>query len=153
MRAMGDSGEGGGGYSVFIVTGRWENFGWHLLWKYIVTRDFWGVLNKSGKIQQWIFCGLRCRGNLTPVSNVCAAALTSLFWALNGLYELPEVHFEFPFNLIGKSTLAFLIGQSWRVLKSWYTGGSLERGFRCCSVDGLNQSLVSSVAQARFLGV
>ena len=83
MRAMGDSGEGGG-YSVFIVTGRWENFGWHLLWKYIVTRDFWGVLNKSGKIQQWIFCGLRCRGNLTPVSNVCAAALTSLFWAHNG---------------------------------------------------------------------
>ena len=112
-----------------------------------------GVLNKSGKIQQWISCGLRCRGNLTPVSNVCAAALTSLFWALNGLYELPEVHFEFPFNLIGKSTLAFLIGQSWRVLKSWYTGGGLEQGFWRCFVDGLNQSLVSSVAQARFLGV
>ena len=43
-----------------------------------------------------------------------------LFWAPN---ELPEVHFEFPFNLIGKSTMAFLTaGQSWRVLKFWYTG-------------------------------
>ena len=80
---------------------------WHLLEKYIVMRDFWGVFNKSGKIQQWISCSLRCRGNLTPVSNVCEAAPISLFWAPNGLNELPEVHFQFPFNLIGKSTMAF----------------------------------------------
>ena len=33
------------------------------------------------------------------------------------------MRFEFPFNLIGKSTMAFLSGQSWRVLKFWYTGG------------------------------
>ena len=44
--------------------------------------------------------------------------------------------------------MAFLLGQSWRVLKSWYTGGGPEQGFRCCFADGLNQSLVSSVAQA-----
>ena len=28
----------------------------------------------------------------------------------NGLIELPEVRLRFPFNLIGKSTMAFLTG-------------------------------------------
>ena len=42
MRVTSDPGEGGG-YSVV-------NFGWHLLGKYIVIRDFSGVFNKSGKI-------------------------------------------------------------------------------------------------------
>ena len=55
--------------------------------------------------------------------------------------------FEFLFILIGKSTMAFLTGQSWRVLKSWCTGGSLEQGFWRCFADGRNQSLVSSVAR------
>ena len=45
--------------------------------------------------------------NLTSVSNVCEAVPSSLFWAPNGLNELPEVRFEFPFILIGKSTMAF----------------------------------------------
>ena len=62
------------------------------------------------------------RRNLTLVSKVFEAAPISLFWAPDGLNKLPEVCFEFPFNLIGKSTMAFLTGQSWRVLKSWYTG-------------------------------
>ena len=43
--------------------------------------------------------------------------------------------------------MAFLTSQSWRVLKSWYTGGGSEQGFRRSFADGLNQSLVSSVAQ------
>ena len=34
-------------------------------------------------------------------NNVCEAASRSLFWTTNGLNELPEVRFEFPFNLIG----------------------------------------------------
>ena len=51
------------------------------------------------------FASLRCRRNLTPVSNVCKAAPKSLFWAPNGLNELTEVRLEFPFNLIGKSTM------------------------------------------------
>ena len=42
--------------------------------------------------------------------------------------------FQIPLNIIGN---VFLIGQSWRVLKSWYTGGGPERGFRRCFVDGL----------------
>ena len=46
----------------------------------------------------------------------------SLFRSSNGLKELPEMRFEVLFNLIGKSTMAFLTGQSWRVLKSWYKG-------------------------------
>ena len=49
---------------------------------------------------------LRCRGNLTPVSNVIEAAPKSLFWASNGCNKLPEMRFKFPFNLIGKSTMA-----------------------------------------------
>ena len=53
--------------------------------------------------------------------------------------------FEFPFNLIGKLTMAFLTGQSRHVLKSWYTGGGVEQGFQHCFADGLNKSLISSV--------
>ena len=89
---------------------------------------------------------LHRRRNLTLVSNVCKVVLKSLFWALNGLKELPEMSFKFPFNLIGKSTMAFLTGQSWHVLKSWYTGGGVEQGFQHCFADGLNWSLISSVA-------
>ena len=37
----------------------------------------------------------------TLITTVCEAAQRSLFWAPNGLNELPEVRFEFPFNLIG----------------------------------------------------
>ena len=50
--------------------------------------------------------------------------------------------------MIGKWTMAFLTGQSWRVLKSGYTGGDPEQEFRNCFADGLYQTLVSTVAQA-----
>ena len=50
--------------------------------------------------------GLLRKRNLSPVSKFCQAVPVSLFWAYNGLNELPE-HFEFSFNLIGKSTMAF----------------------------------------------
>ena len=69
--------------------------------------------------------------------NVFKAAPLPLFWALNGLNELPEMHIEFIFNLIGKLTIAFLVGLPWRVLKSWYTSGGPEQGFRRCFSDGL----------------
>ena len=75
-------------------------------------------------------------------SNVCEAVPGSFFRAPNGLNELLEVRFEFPFILINKSTTAFLTDQPWRVLKPWYTGGGVEQGFRCCFVESLNQSLV-----------
>ena len=67
---------------------------------------------------------LHCRSNLTPISNICEAVPKSLFRAPNRLNELPQMSFEFPFILIGKSTMAFLIRQSRHVLKSWYTGGA-----------------------------
>ena len=35
-----------------------------------------------------------------------------LFWAHYGLNKLTKARYEFPFNLIGKSTAAFLTGQS-----------------------------------------
>ena len=50
--------------------------------------------------------------------------------------------------VVVESTIAFLTGQSWRVLNSWYTGKGQEQGFRHRFADGLNQSLVSSLAQA-----
>ena len=62
--------------------------------------------------------------NLRSASDVSE---TSLFWAPNWLNQSWELRFEFPFNLIGDSTMAFLTGQSWRVLKSWYTGGDPEQ--------------------------
>ena len=47
-------------------------------------------------------------------------------------------------------TKPFLTGQSWRVLKSGYTAGSPEQGFRRSFADGVNQSLISS-ARRLFL--
>ena len=64
--------------------------------------------------------GLRHRCNLTSVSKVCDAAPISLFWPPTGFNELSEVRVKLPFILIGKSTMAFFKGQSWRVLKSWW---------------------------------
>ena len=74
--------------------------------------------------------------------------MISLLRAPKGVNELPEVRFKFPFILIGKSTMAFLKGQSWPVLKPWYTSRGTEQGFQGPFADGLNKSLVSSVAQA-----
>ena len=60
--------------------------------------------------------------------NVCEAGS----WSPNGLIELPEVRFEFPFNLIGKGTMVYLTGRSWRLLKSWCTGGAQNNDFGVC---------------------
>ena len=46
---------------------------------------------------------LRRGRNQISVSNVCRSAPISSFWTPNGLNELREMRFEFPFNLIGKS--------------------------------------------------
>ena len=59
------------------------------------------------------------------------------------------MRFEFPFILIGKSTMAFLASQSWLVLKSWNTGGGLEQGFRRSFADRLKLSLVESLVWSR----
>jgi len=45
------------------------------------------------------------------------------------------MRFDFPFNLIGKWAMALLTGQSWRVLKSWYTGGGPQQKFWRCFAD------------------
>ena len=60
------------------------------------------------------------------MNNVCEEEPISMFWAPDGLNELKEQRFEFPFILIGKSTMELLIGQSWRVVKPWYTGQNIR---------------------------
>ena len=47
-------------------------------------------------------------------------------------------------------SMAFLTDQLWRILNFWYTAGDPEQGFRRCFTDEINQSLVSSVVQARI---
>ena len=69
-----------------------------------------------------------------------------------GINELPEVRLEFSFILIERSTMAFITNQSWCVIKSWCTGGVPRTRISTLSADGLNQSLVSSVAQANRVG-
>ena len=65
--------------------------------------------------------------------------------------ELLEMYFQFPFILIGKSTMAFLTGQSWRILKSWYTGGG-KGGCRTRILALFcKQSLVSFMSQAMYI--
>ena len=87
-----------------------------------------------------------CRCTSTLASEVCKETLRSLFWALKE--SIIGSAFWFSFSLIGKSIRSFLTGQSWNVLKSWYTGGYLEQGFWHCFAKGLNQSLVSYVVQS-----
>ena len=52
------------------------------------------------------------------------------------------MRFEFRFNLIGEFTMAFLRGQSRRVLKSRYTAAGQGQGFRRRFADGVNQGRV-----------
>ena len=121
-----------------------------------------GSLKKSGRTQLSNFVcwwgggggGSLChRQNLIFDKNIGKAVLRYIFWAPNRLDELLEVRFKFPFMLIGKLTMAFLTGQSLStytcILKSSYTGWCLEQGFQRCFADGLNQSSVSPVGQAR----
>ena len=74
--------------------------------------------------------------------------IKQMVWIPNGLNKLPKVHFKFCFIFVGKSTMAFLTGQSWRILKSWYSAGDPEQGFWRCFPDGLNKSWVMSLTQA-----
>ena len=93
---------------------------------------------------------LHCRHNVAPVSILCKATQISLFWGPSRLNELLKMHFEFPFKLTGKSTVAFFTGHSWCALKFWYNAGGPEQGFQRCFADGLTRSLVLSVAQAKL---
>ena len=87
------------------------------------------------------------------ISTICEAVQRSLFWTPNGLNELREVRFEFPFNLIGdhdkQNKGLFLTGQSWHVLKSEYTARSPEQGFWRRFTDRVNQSLISSARRLK----
>ena len=64
--------------------------------------------------------------------------------------------FRISFHLYWPIDNGFTTSQSWRVPKSWYTGEEglggggegAEKGFRRRFAEGVNQSLVSSVAQA-----
>ena len=80
--------------------------------------------------------------------NVCEAAQISLARAPNELNKLPEVRFEFLFILIGKSTMAFSTGQSWRVLNLGTQVGVQNKAFGDVSQTELTRVLVSFVVQA-----
>ena len=69
-----------------------------------------------------------CRCTSTLASDVCKETLRSLFCTLKE-----------SITLTGKSIRSFLTGQSWNVLKSWYTGGYLEQGFWHCFARGLTR--------------
>ena len=72
------------------------------------------------------FPSLRHRRNLTPFSKVCEASPKSLFWAPNGIPEITGNAFRICFQHDWQIHNGFfLTGQSWRVFKSWCTGGGL----------------------------
>ena len=73
------------------------------------------------------------------LGNICKAAPIFLFWVPNYWKWFSK----FPSSLITKLTMAFLTGQSWHILKSWYTGRDPEQGFQHCLTEGLNQKLRS----------
>ena len=89
----------------------------------------------NNKIFSMQIGSLHRRCNITVISNVYEAESRSFFWASKGLNKLPKVRFEFPFNMIGKSTMAFWACQSWHILKSWYTGWDPEQRFWHCFID------------------
>ena len=45
--------------------------------------------------------------------------------------------------------MAFLSGQSWRLLNSWYTDGGPEHRFRLCLAHFTNRSLIACARRAR----
>ena len=59
---------------------------------------------------------------------------------LNGFNELPEMRFEFPYNLIGKSTISYF--------NRPIMARTQSKDFGAILPDRLNQSLASSVALA-----
>ena len=67
------------------------------------------------------------------------------------LNKLPESAFRISFILIGKSTMAFFKRPVMLRTQIRIHRWGPEQGFRRCFADGLNQSLVSSVAQARLV--
>ena len=69
--------------------------------------------------------------------------------SLRSRRNLTSVVFEFSFTLIGKSTMAFITNQSWRVIKSWYTGGDPEQEFRAVSQTDLSEFGTSVVLANR----
>ena len=115
----------------------------------LMTTLFYKALMLQGEIWCWSLFGLKglssCipagkatllrRRNLNPVSDVCLAGLISLLWVPNRLNELLEMLFKFPFNLIGKLTMADLTGQSWHILKTWYKSGGPGHRFWNCFTD------------------
>ena len=78
-----------------------------------------GLVHASQSLPEWQAVKLTFFAPcLTLVSNVCEAVPKSLFWFPSGLNELPEMRFEFSFNLIDKLPMGFLTGQSRQILKS-----------------------------------
>ena len=101
---------------------------------------------------------LRRRGNLTSVIYLLPAFLCAHIFIERETsgYEAQRTQwntgstFRISFHLYWPIDNGFTTSQSWRVPKSWYTGGGgeTEPCFRRRFADGVNQSLVSSVAQA-----
>ena len=85
---------------------------------------------------------LRADDKNTLISTVCEAAQRNLFWTTNG--SAFRISLQPDWRSRQTKQRPFLTGQSWRVLKSGYTAGSLEKGFRRCFADGVNQGLISS---------
>ena len=86
-------------------------------------------------------------------SGMVQTCVTDIIWwtpadSVNYLYT-----FQISFNLIGKSTMALLTGQSWWMLESWYTVGAKNKDCRTVSQTDSTKSLVPSVPQAIMLHV
>ena len=61
--------------------------------------QFISTIKENGECEMVKYCSMfsLCRRrSQTPVSNVCKVAPISLFWAANGLNNLPEMRFRFP---------------------------------------------------------
>ena len=107
-----------------------------------------GTLARTHELKMSVFfrflakSSLHHRSNLTLVSNVCQAALISLFWALTDSTNYWEcIIFEFPLILIGKQTMEFLTDQSWSAVKSCYTGGAQNKDFNAVLQMDLTREL------------
>ena len=97
----------------------------------------------KGKHCKCVSCPLNWlhhRFTLTLVCNMCKAVPRSLVWAPYGLSKLPEVCFKyFSSTWLANPLWLFLTGQSWRELKSWFTGGDPEHDFGTVSQTDLTR--------------
>ena len=104
----------------------------------ISVTDLWPTEKTNNNINIVCFTDVIYPQLVTSVLRLAAP----MFWVPNRLNKLLEMHFKFPLNLTGKSTMTFLTNRPFMVHNQiledrW----GQEQGFQHCFANGLNKKI------------